>query len=72
LIGKALSRIQNPELMSSGVATRAAFAFQQAQRELSRNAKSAPKESQESKDAAKDVAKDAAAPAVHRLRGQGT
>src|SRR5882757_7305100 len=62
-------RVPNPELMSSGVATRAAFAFQQVQRELRRNAKSAPKESQESresKDAAKDVAKDskdAAAPA---------
>src|SRR5215510_14093828 len=49
-------RISNPELMSSGVATRAAFAFQQAQRELRRNAKSAAKESQESKDAAKDAA----------------
>jgi uncharacterized protein (DUF1800 family) len=60
---QSAGRIQNPELMSSGVATRAAFAFQQAQRELRRNAKSAPKESQESKDAAKDVAKDAAAPA---------
>ncbi len=62
-------RVANPELMSSAVATRAAFAFQQVQRELRRNAKSAPKESQESresKDAAKDVAKDskdAAAPA---------
>src|SRR6266545_836803 len=62
-------RVPNPELMSSAVATRAAFAFQQVQRELRRNAKSAPKESQESrdsKDAAKDVAKDskdAAAPA---------
>src|SRR6266545_4146369 len=59
-------RVPNPELMSSAVATRAAFAFQQVQRELRRNAKSAPKESQESKEAAKDVAKDskdAAAPA---------
>jgi uncharacterized protein (DUF1800 family) len=50
-------RIQNPELMSSGVATRAAFAFQQAQRELRRGAKSAPKESQEAKDS-KDAAKE--------------
>jgi uncharacterized protein (DUF1800 family) len=55
---QSAGRISNPELMSSGVATRAAFAFQQAQRELRRNAKSAPKESQESKDAAKDAAKD--------------
>src|SRR5882762_3798051 len=58
-------RVPNPELMSSAVATRAAFAFQQVQRELRRNAKSAPKESQESresKDVAKD-SKDAAAPA---------
>jgi len=55
-------RVPNPELMSSAVATRAAFAFQQAQRELRRNAKSAPKESQEAKDAAKD-SKDAVAPA---------
>jgi uncharacterized protein (DUF1800 family) len=62
---QGVGRISNPELMSSGVATRAAFAFQQAQRELRRGAKSAPKESQEakdSKDAAKD-SKDAAAPA---------
>jgi uncharacterized protein (DUF1800 family) len=59
---QGVGRISNPDLMSSGVATRAAFAFQQAQRELRRNAKSAPKESQESKDAAKD-SKDAAAPA---------
>src|SRR5262245_13556848 len=53
-------RVPNHELMSTGVATRAAFAFQQAQRELRRNAKSAPKESQEAKDAkdAKDAAKD--------------
>src|SRR3954468_20486720 len=54
-------RVSNPELMSSGVATRAALAFQQAQRELRRNAKSAPKENQESKEAkdtAKDIAKD--------------
>src|SRR6267142_4498559 len=56
-------RIPNPELMSSGVATRAAFAFQLAQRELRRNAKSAPKESQEAKDAAKD-SKDTAAPSA--------
>ena len=56
-------RIPNPELMSSGVASRAAFAFQQAQRELRRNAKSAPKESQEAKDAAKD-SKDTAAPSA--------
>ena len=56
-------RIPNPELMSSGVAARAAFAFQQAQRELRRNAKSAPKESQEAKDAAKD-SKDTAAPSA--------
>ncbi len=55
-------RVTNPELMSSGVASRAAFAFQQAQRELRRGAKSAPKESQESKGAAKD-SKDAAAQA---------
>jgi uncharacterized protein (DUF1800 family) len=63
---QSVGRISNPELMSSGVATRAAFAFQQVQRELRRNAKSAPKE-QESKDSAKDLAKDAkdaAAPAV--------
>src|SRR5262245_51905699 len=51
--------VPNHELMSSSVASRAAFAFQQAQRELRRNAKSAPKESQEAKDAAKD-SKDAA------------
>src|SRR5215510_3567322 len=50
-------RVANHELMSTGVAARAAFAFQQAQRELRRNAKSAPKESQEAKDA-KDAAKD--------------
>jgi uncharacterized protein (DUF1800 family) len=55
-------RVSNPELMTSGVATRAAFAFQQAQRELRRNAKSAPKESQESKDTAKDSKDVAAAP----------
>jgi uncharacterized protein (DUF1800 family) len=56
-------RVPNPELMSSSVAARAAFAFQLAQRELRRAAKSAPKEVQ---DAAKDVVKDskeAAAPA---------
>src|SRR6201991_4179304 len=52
-------RVQNPELMSSGVATRAAFAFQRAQRELRLAAKSAPKESQEAKQEAKDAAKDA-------------
>jgi len=56
---QSAGRISNPELMTSGVATRAAFAFQLAQRELRRNAKSAPKESQEAKDA-KEVA--AAAP----------
>jgi uncharacterized protein (DUF1800 family) len=56
-------RIPNPELMSSGVSARAAFAFQQAQRELRRNAKSAPKESQDAKDAAKDF-KDTAAPSA--------
>jgi uncharacterized protein (DUF1800 family) len=55
---QSAGRISNPELMSSGVATRAAFAFQQAQRELRRNAKSAPKESQETKEMAKDAAKD--------------
>jgi uncharacterized protein (DUF1800 family) len=55
-------RVSNPELMSSGVATRAAFAFQQAQRELRRNAKSAPKESQESKDTTKDSKDVTAAP----------
>src|SRR5215510_291645 len=49
-----VGRIPNPELMSSGVATRAAFEFQQAQRELRRAAKSAPKENQDAKDAAKD------------------
>src|SRR5215470_2506699 len=55
-------RVQNPELMGSGVATRAAFAFQRAQRELRLAAKSTPKENQEAKDAAKD-SKEAAAPA---------
>src|SRR5437868_6284868 len=62
---QSAGRIANPELMSSGVATRVAFAFQQAQRELRRTAKSAPKEAQDSKDTAKDAAKDskdAAAP----------
>src|SRR6266702_8044780 len=60
-------RITNAELMSSGVAARAAFAFQLAQRELRRAAKSAPKENsapkevQEAKDVAKDP-KDAAPP----------
>ena len=61
---QGVGRISNPELMSSGIATRAAFAFQQAQRELRRNAKSAPKESQESKDMAKDAAKDSKEPAA--------
>src|SRR5689334_18172504 len=56
-------RVSNPELMSSGVATRATFAFQQVQRELRRNAKSAPKENQESKDTAKDSKDVAAVPA---------
>src|SRR5262245_53875037 len=46
-------RITNAELMTSGVAARAAFAFQQAQRELRRAAKSAPKEM--SKDAAAEA-----------------
>src|SRR5262245_53384136 len=57
-------RVPNHELMSTGVATRAAFAFQQAQRELRRNAKSAPKESQEAKEAndAAKVSKDTTAP----------
>src|SRR5215468_3531393 len=59
---QSAGRIPNPELMSSGVAMRAAFAFQQAQRELRRAAKSAPKENQEAKDAARD-SKEAAAPA---------
>jgi len=45
-------RITNAELMTSGVAARAAFAFQQAQRELRRAAKSAPKET---KDAAAEA-----------------
>jgi uncharacterized protein (DUF1800 family) len=54
-------RVPNPELMSSSVAARAAFAFQLAQRELRRAAKSAPKESsapKEVQDAAKDAVKD--------------
>jgi len=55
---QSAGRISNPELMSSGVAARAAFAFQLAQRELRRAAKSAPKEVQEAKDS-----KEAAAPA---------
>src|SRR5712691_1788891 len=55
---QSAGRVTNPELMSSGVATRVAFAFQQAQRELRRAAKSAPKEVQEAKDS-----KEAAAPA---------
>src|SRR5207245_229413 len=50
-------RITNAELMSSGVAARAASAFQLAQRELRRAAKSAPKEM--SKEAAKDAAAEA-------------
>jgi uncharacterized protein (DUF1800 family) len=50
-------RITNAELMSSGVASRAAFAFQLAQRELRRAAKSAPKEM--SKEAAKDATAEA-------------
>src|SRR5215468_6526450 len=54
----SVGRVPNPELMSSGVATRAASKFQQAQRELRRAAKSAPKENQDAKDAAKD-SKDA-------------
>ncbi len=64
---QSAGRISNPELMSSSVAARAAFAFQLAQRELRRAAKSAPKENsapkevQEAKDVAKDP-KDAAAP----------
>jgi uncharacterized protein (DUF1800 family) len=62
-------RISNPELMSSGVATRAAFAFQQAQRELRRNAKSAPKESPVAKDAAKDAVKDAKEPSAGAAKG---
>src|SRR5262245_52732008 len=53
-------RITNAELMSSGAASRAAFAFQQAQRELRRAAKSAPKEAP--KDA-KDAAGEASRPA---------
>jgi uncharacterized protein (DUF1800 family) len=62
-------RVQNPELMNSGAAARAAFTFQLAQRELRRAAKSAPKESQEAKQEAKDAkdaakdSKEAAAPA---------
>jgi uncharacterized protein (DUF1800 family) len=50
-------RITNAELMSSGTAARAAFAFQQAQRELRRAAKSAPKE------VSKDAAAEASPPA---------
>src|SRR5262245_48516904 len=53
-------RITNAELMSSGAAARAAFAFQLAQRELRRAAKSAPKEAP--KDA-KDAAGEALRPA---------
>jgi len=45
-------RIANADLMSSGVAARAAFAFQQSLREQRRAAKSAPKESKDAKDAA--------------------
>src|ERR1700716_1475914 len=57
---QSAGRISNLELMSSSVAARAAFAFQLAQRELRRNAKSAPKESSAAKEVqeAKDVAKD--------------
>jgi uncharacterized protein (DUF1800 family) len=68
-------RVPNRELISSGVATRAAFAFQQAQRELRRNAKSAPKENQEAKDAAKDAAKDskdATAPVAGAVKPEST
>jgi uncharacterized protein (DUF1800 family) len=57
-------RITNAELMTSGVAARAAFAFQQAQRELRRAAKSAPKEM--SKEGAEAVAPAAPAPAPAR------
>jgi uncharacterized protein (DUF1800 family) len=66
---QSAGRISNPELMSSGVATRAAFAFQQAQRELRRNAKSAPKESPVAKDAAKDAVKDAKEPSAGAAKG---
>src|SRR6266702_7940923 len=67
---QSAGRISTPELMSSSVAARAAFAFQLAQRELRRAAKSAPKENsapkevQEAKDVAKDPkdSKDATAP----------
>src|SRR5437879_10788640 len=61
---QSAGRISNPELMSSGVATRVAFAFQEAQRELRRAAKSAPKESSAPKEAqdSKQDSKDAAAP----------
>ena len=51
-------RITNAELMSSGVAARVAFAFQLAQRELRRAAKSAPKEM------SKEMPKDASASVV--------
>src|SRR5215831_13113633 len=57
-------RITNADLMSSGVAARAAFAFQQAQRELRRAAKSAPKDvSKDMSKEAKDVAAEASPPA---------
>jgi len=57
-------RITNAELMTSGVAARAAFAFQQAQRELRRAAKSAPKEM--SKEGAEAAAPAGPAPAPAR------
>src|SRR5262249_11192157 len=55
--------ITNVELMSSGVAARSAFAFQQAQRELRRAAKSAPKDA---KDAAEVSPPAGATPAPAR------
>ena len=56
-------RITNAELMSSGVAARAAFAFQQAQRELRRAAKSAPKETKDAAAEASPPSGPAPAPA---------
>jgi uncharacterized protein (DUF1800 family) len=56
-------QITNTDLMSSGVAARTAFAFQQAQRELRRAAKSAPKEA---KDAAEVPPPASATPAPAR------
>jgi uncharacterized protein (DUF1800 family) len=56
-------RIANAELMTSGVAARAAFAFQQAQRELRRAAKSAPKETKDAAAEASPPAAPAPAPA---------